>query len=36
VVNEALIASGAMEAHRRRSLRQVLTDLLTWLRAPEP
>ena len=33
---DALIASGAMEAHRRRSLRQVLTDLLTWLRAPEP
>lgn len=33
---DALISSGAMEAHRRRSLRQVLTDLLTWLRAPEP
>lgn len=33
---DALLASGAMEAHQRRSLQQVLTDLLTWLRAPDP
>lgn len=33
---DALLASGAMEHTPRRSLRQVLTDLLTWLRAPDP
>lgn len=33
---DALLASGALEAHQRRSLRQMLTDLLTWLRAPDP
>lgn len=31
---DALISSGALEDHRRRSLRRTLTDLLTWLRAP--
>lgn len=33
---DALLASGAMEHTPRRSLQQVLTDLLTWLRAPDP
>ena len=33
---DALIASGAMEHTPRRSMRQVLVDLITWLRAPEP
>ena len=33
---DALLASGAMEHPPRRSLRQTLTDLLTWLRSPEP
>jgi len=33
---DALLASGAMEHTPRRSLRQTLTALLTWLRAPDP
>lgn len=34
---DALLASGAMEPHhQRRSPRQMLADLLTWLRAPDP
>jgi len=33
---DALIASGAMEPHQRRSVRQVLADLVTWLRSPDP
>ena len=33
---DALLASGAMEHTQRRGLRQVLTDLLTWLRSPDP
>ena len=33
---DALLASGAMEHTQRRSMRQALVDLITWLRAPEP
>ena len=33
---DALLASGAMELHQRRSVRQVLADLVTWLRSPDP
>lgn len=33
---DALLASGAMEPHKRRSVRQVLADLVTWLRSPDP
>ena len=33
---DALLASGAMEHTQRRRLRQTLTDLLTWMRAPDP
>ena len=33
---DALLASGAMEPHQRRSVRQVLADLVTWMRSERP
>ena len=33
---DALLASGAMEPHKPRSVRQVLADLVTWLRSERP